>query len=384
VTREREHRAVLRADALLARIARGLRLLPHVTPENAVAERRRMVEALRKGDGPTPRWTYAGRFAAKGVREEIREARRALGRDPLGTLYRARLRELRLQIELCERIGARSRVLVASRRLWGSVDASVRSLALAWLSAPASPAELRDVPAVAPRGCPSLVTALRGEMLEYGVLWPIRVEPRLAAAAAIGAGEVLLGGTRLYSRAEVQRLAAHEVGVHLVAHENAREQPLAIFAIGTCGATRDQEGIALWAEVARGAFTPYRRRILAARTLAVSLCEEGASFADAARALVGEHDLGEEDAVIACERAYRGGGLTKDAVYLAGFLRVGRALAKRTLDLEAMSVGRVGLGDAPLVRTLFDEGLLVVPRRASREMRRLEEQSGWSAFEAIA
>ena len=251
------------------------------------------------------------------------------------------------------------------------------------LASPAPP-ELREVPALSPRGSPSLGNTLRSEMLEYGVLWPVRIEPRLVAAAAIGSGEILLGGTRHYSREEVQRLAAHEVGVHLVAHENAREQSLGIFALGTPHATRDQEGLALWAEIARGAFTPYRRRALAARTLAVALLEDGASFADASHTLICMHGLSIEDAVCACERAYRGGGLTKDAVYLAGFTRVGRALTAGKLDLSAMSVGRVGLDDVAIARALLDEGVLVEPRRKSRELIRLQGDPRLGLFETSA
>ncbi len=362
-------RAVLRADALLARLAAGANLLTRFTPENAATERARLVACLRRGHAEAPRWTYAGRFDGSGSKREIRIARDDLGVDPLSRTYRRRLAKLRLQIDLLEAVGDPARVLTASRRVYGVVDDVARSVADAWLAHPVHP-ERRDLPPVGPRGTPSVAATLRAEMLEYGLLCPFRVEPRLAASAAVAPGEVILGGTRGYSLEEAQRLAAHEIGVHLVAQQNAADQPLAIFAIGTAGATRDQEGLALWAEVARGVFTPHRRRGIAARTLAVALLADGSTFPEAARALV-LRGVDAEEAVYACERAFRGGGLTKDAAYVSGFLRVGRALARGGLDVEAMSVGRVGLRDRPIVRALLDAGVLAMPRRRSRELVRL-------------
>jgi hypothetical protein len=59
-------------------------------------------------------------------------------------------------------------------------------------------------------------------------------------------------------------------------------------------------------------------------------------------------------------RAFRSGGLTKDAIYLRGLLDVLGHLARGgTLDL--LWLGKLPLDDLPLVRDLADRGVLRAP-----------------------
>jgi hypothetical protein len=88
----------------------------------------------------------------------------------------------------------------------------------------------------------------------------------------------------------------------------------------------------------------------------------GASFGDTARWLHRDHGFSSVDSVSIAERAYRGGGVARDAGYLAGWLAVRSALAEGTTTLDALRSGRVGLETAEQLPELIAAGLARVPR----------------------
>jgi hypothetical protein len=75
---------------------------------------------------------------------------------------------------------------------------------------------------------------------------------------------------------------------------------------------------------------------------------DGASFAEVAAALVREHGLSADDAVVCAERVFRGSdgvrpGLGRERVYLESFVRVGAHLASRPHDERVMAAGQVSV-----------------------------------------
>ena len=66
----------------------------------------------------------------------------------------------------------------------------------------------------------------------------------------------------------------------------------------------------------------------------------GASFIETFRALNHNYDFSQRTAYTIAMRLYRGGGLTKDAVYLRGLLQILRYLREGG-ELEPLFVGKV-------------------------------------------
>ena len=188
----------------------------------------------------------------------------------------------------------------------------------------------------------------------------VRVEPNLTAGAASGDRTVFLAD-RLFTPREAWRLAVHEVLGHLTAAENGGLQPLRLLEWGTAFSFADQEGVALSIEADFGVLDRARLRALAGRVLATRSMHAGAAFGETARALHREHNFSVVEAIAISERAYRGGGVARDAGYLRGYLRVREALAGGLTTLDELRMGRVGLDALPELRALLAQGLLRPP-----------------------
>ncbi len=74
------------------------------------------------------------------------------------------------------------------------------------------------------------------------------------------------------------------------------------------------------AEYLVGGLSRPRLRLLAARVLATRHMIDGATFVDTFRELDGLYGFDRRTAFTIAMRIYRGGGLTKDAVYLRGLV----------------------------------------------------------------
>src|SRR5690606_28740544 len=95
-----------------------------------------------------------------------------------------------------------------------------------------------------------------------------------------------------------------------------------VMAMGLAGYEATQEGLAVLSEYLVGGLTPRRFRVLAARVLAVCALLEGAGFVDVFELLHEDHGFSPRDAFDITVRVFRGGGLTKDALYLRGLCEV--------------------------------------------------------------
>ena len=92
-------------------------------------------------------------------------------------------------------------------------------------------------------------------------------------------------------------------------------------------------------------------RLLAARVLAARRLVEGASFIETFRELDRAQDFDQRTAFTITMRVYRGGGFTKDAVYLRGLIDLLGHL-KKGGALEPLLVGKVGAQHVAIVEEL--------------------------------
>ncbi|SEN44857.1 conserved hypothetical protein [bacterium A37T11] len=154
-------------------------------------------------------------------------------------------------------------------------------------------------------------------------------------------------------------LLQHEIGTHVVTYYNGKAQPLKLFYIGVPGYEQLQEGLAVFAEYMTGGLSNDRLRILAARVLAVHHMVAGNSFANTFFMLTEHYLFKPEVAFHICMRVYRGGGLTKDAVYLKGLLHLIEYL-KQGNDLGRLLIGKIRQDYLPIVEELIHRRLLVI------------------------
>lgn len=340
----------LKVDRGLARISAAFDLLLHVTPVNSDAA----WEAFRRsGFERPPEFLYRPRTVAPG-RIKRRLFRLPLERIEDPTLVRillAKRDELDRQITLLADRNT-PRFLPGSRALFGDVEPELAALAdelLAGIDHDGRPAEAEwlDAEAFANRAREELAWYRRRDRrLRSGV--EVRED---IAGILVSHGRFLIGRSARVSRSRVAAALAHEIGTHVLTWHNGRHQPFRELQEGMAGYEPLQEGLAVLAEYLVGGLEAARLRQLAGRVKAVQLICEGADFVTTFRTLHREYGFGARSAWMMTMRTFRGGGYTKDAVYLRGLQRLLQRLAEG-VDLAGLYVGKLADAWLPYVEEL--------------------------------
>ena len=103
-----------------------------------------------------------------------------------------------------------------------------------------------------------------------------------------------------------------------------------------------------------------RIRILAARVIAAENVAKGIPFTETFAQLIEKYHFKPEKSFHICMRVYRGGGLTKDAVYLKGFTHL-IDYVKQKEELSPLLMGKIRQDYLPVVEELTHRGLLNPP-----------------------
>ena len=186
----------------------------------------------------------------------------------------------------------------------------------------------------------------------------IRFSTSIAAEAMVSNStkSLLIKKNAKFSKNQMLTLANHEIGVHLVTTYNGLLQPLKIFSNGLPRNVETQEGLAVFSEYMGGALTLKRLKEIAYRVLASDSLIKGYTFADTFDLINGQYKLNRDDAFTITLRAHRGGGFTKDRLYLSGL----RKIYKRYLKEESMDnllTGKVALEHEETIKYLLGLGL---------------------------
>lgn len=190
----------------------------------------------------------------------------------------------------------------------------------------------------------------------------------------------------LASRAEA--LIQHEVGTHMVTYYNGLAQPFRIFSSGVPGYEELQEGLAVLSEYLVGGLTNSRLRTLAARVVAVDAMVGGSDFPETFRLLTEKYYFTPYTAYTICMRVYRGGGFTKDAVYLKGLICLLDHLGNGG-EIRPLLVGKIRQDYLDIVQELQHRSVLrplrIVPGFLEKapEERLLKLKEGLNVFKMI-
>jgi len=173
-------------------------------------------------------------------------------------------------------------------------------------------------------------------------------------------GSLLIGTETTIPASRAEALIQHEVGSHVLTYWNGRAQPFRQLYSGLAGYDPLQEGIAVLSEAFVGGFSQSRKRLLLGRVVAARLMIDGATFVDTFRELHDTWRFPARTAFTITLRIYRGGGLTKDAVYVRG---IGQLLdyLRNGGELEPLLVGKIAVEHVPLIQELQAREILVPP-----------------------
>lgn len=299
--------------------------------------------------------------------------------DPaLHFVLRDKREDLDRRISMLIERGSRS-FLYSSIRLYHPVDDDLLRMA----------EEILATIAPAPPGAGPLVDAgeFRARALEefayYRARYPgfspeAQLRPDISGLM-VSRGNLLIDQQILLDPARVEALLHHEVGTHILTYVNGAAQPLRQLASGLAGYDELQEGLGILGEQLAGGLTPNRMRVLAARVVVARAVEGGAEFVEVFRRLTGDYGFSPGSAFDITQRAFHGGGFTRDLIYLRGFVRLLEYL-RRGGELRPIFVGKIAQRHIPVVRELSERGILREPLLLPRY---LEDEDAARRLEAI-
>ncbi len=194
----------------------------------------------------------------------------------------------------------------------------------------------------------------------YDFKYNLKLSTNLSAAAMVlnNTQSLVLRKNHKFSENQLKVLTNHEIGVHMVTTFNALVQPLKIFSNGFPNNVETQEGLAVFSEYMSGCLTINRLKELAYRVIAVDSLHKGYHFADTFDLLFSQYKLNRDIAFAITLRVHRGGGFTKDHLYLSGIKKV-YDYAKGGKDLDVLLTGKVSLEYIETIKKLQDLGLAI-------------------------
>jgi len=172
---------------------------------------------------------------------------------------------------------------------------------------------------------------------------------------------LVLNSNHTFSNNEIGVLTNHEIGVHMVTTMNGLLHPLKIFSHGFPNNVETQEGLAVFSEYMSGNLTIKRLKELAYRVIAVDSLAKGYSFSKTFRLLHNAYDMEREEAYYLTVRVHRGGGFTKDYLYMTGLKKVYDYYSKGK-DLSLLLTGKVSLEQLDNIKYLLKNGYAVAPK----------------------
>ncbi len=197
----------------------------------------------------------------------------------------------------------------------------------------------------------------------YDFTYSIKHSNKMSAIAMVlnNVQTLVLNENHTFSENQIAILTNHEIGVHMVTTMNGLLQPLKIFSHGFPDNIETQEGLAVYSEYMSNSLTVRRLKELAYRVIAVDSLAKGYSFSRTFRLLHNGYDLDRETAFKITVRVHRGGGFTKDYLYLSGLKKI-YDFHQKGNDLNLLLTGKVTLEYSKQLQSLRDLGLAIKPK----------------------
>jgi uncharacterized protein (TIGR02421 family) len=346
---------VLQIDREIYRLSKKIDVLHYVNPINYQQEKRLFFSRRDY----TPSFQYRQlRIDPYSFREKLHALPVSQIQDPiLRGLYRSVVDGYASRTDLITSIGT-PQFLYNSLRHYGEPSRKDIANAHFLLHAPEMP---NFEPEEASVGAEEVKQSFEKLISAYEIDFSVVLSKRMVAKAMVDPGRrvVSVNSNVKLTPTNLQALLSHEIGIHALTTVNADLQPLRIFGLGLPGNTQTQEGLAILSEYLSGNLPLSRLKQLALRVIAVEMLVEGASFRTVYHFLVDKHSLDKEDAFAMTTRVFRGGGFTKDFLYLSGFSQIVGLYEKRSVT--PLMIGKTSLDFLNSIDNLIERGVLETP-----------------------
>lgn len=168
-----------------------------------------------------------------------------------------------------------------------------------------------------------------------------------------------------FSEKSLKALAEHEIGVHMLTTINSRLQPLKIFRLGTPLNTHAQEGLAILSEYLSGNISINRLQVLALRVKTIEKMLSGFDFKQTFSYLMDTGLLNETQAFFMTARIFRGGGFTKDHLYLKGFKDILKYYNQNN-QIMSLLIGKTSLKYKDVIEEMIERKIFLPPKYKTR------------------
>lgn len=346
------------ADKRIAAIDEKMNFILSVTPVNVTSE----WEKFKEND-----YSKLPKFRYRLISIDPELEKRKLFQIPLeeiehstlAFLLRDKRTELEKQLLMLEERGTR-KFFHTSQSIYGDLDEATIQAARSLLNVelPREQSEYGIVNAI------DFAHIADKELEKYRKAFPrlnLRVKVKASVSGLLVSGpELSVGKDLSISEDRVNALIQHEIGTHILTYCNGHAQPLHLMYSGFAGYEQLQEGIAVLSEYLVGGLNINRLRLIAARVLAVNALIKGADFIECFQMLRDEFDFGAKTSFNISMRVFRGGGYTKDAIYLKGLIQV-LNYVRGGGELSHLYAGKYALEHLPLIEELEHLRILKKP-----------------------
>ncbi|WP_295833862.1 flavohemoglobin expression-modulating QEGLA motif protein [uncultured Winogradskyella sp.] len=352
-----EFEAIFDIDANLNRLVKNIELLNYINPLNIAAEKKKFFSA---------KYNYEPEFKYPKIKFDGYKLHRLLFSqrleriedDAIRQLYEDVIYEYSGLIECIETIGKGKKFYFNSLKSFGTpTERDIENAKFILRFDNVDNADLDPIHDA------EYAKQYFNEFSErYDFKYTIKISNNLSAAAMVlnNTQTLVLRKNHKFSNNQLRVLANHEIGVHLVTTFNGLSQPLKVFSNGFPNNVETQEGLAVYSEYMSGSLTMYRLRELAFRVIAADSLSKGYSFSDTFDLLYGQYKLERNEAFSITQRVHRGGGFTKDFLYLSGLRNVFQ-FANDNQDLVKLLMGKVCMSYTNTIDKLIDIGLAIPP-----------------------
>ncbi|MFX0556901.1 flavohemoglobin expression-modulating QEGLA motif protein [Maribacter sp. CXY002] len=351
---QKEHLSLFEIDANLDRLVKKIELLSYVNPLN-IEKEKNVFFASKYTSNPEFRYPKLKFNPYKLHRLFFSQRLERIEDEDIRKLYQEIIYYYSNMVQCIETIGEQKRFHYNSLRVYGSPtekDVENAKFILHFADEPVSVDMDKTY-------TPADAKAYFEEFSKrYDFPLNIKYSTHIAADAMVSnATETLLiKRNTKFSMNQMLTLANHEIGVHLVTTYNAKNQPLKIFSNGFPKNVETQEGLAVFSEYMSGALTLKRLKELSYRVLASDSLIKGYTFADTFDMIHSQYKLNKNDAFSITLRAHRGGGFTKDRLYLSGLRKIYKRYLKE-VPMDVLLSGKVSMDYEPAITNLKKIGL---------------------------
>jgi len=371
--------AIESVDKKLFKLLRNFELLAYVNPINATIQKKKF---LGNKFTESPQFKYAPiKINPFELKQQLSSLRiQDISDVSIRLLYESVVNSYFDKIDLLSSLGTK-KFLYNSLGYFGRPSKNDLDNANYILHLPAIPAEPKRVPFLTQE---QVLTCFEEGLMNYGIKSKIELNKRVISQVMVlnSRKTILINPEAKFTQKEVNALIEHEIGVHMVTTQNSVTQNLKLLNLGLPVNTLTQEGLAILSEYLSGNITLKRLKKLALRVVIVDMMCSGANFSECFNFLMGHQGISVDDAYSIVTRVFRGGGFTKDYLYLSGFEKILK-LWRNDTDLTPLLVGKTSIDFYDTINEMIQREMIIKPKYITKSFLSPIERNDNGIYEYI-